>query len=97
MYVKFVGEDFENGDENRCGKLNVPMHGTRDAAPNWHQHYKGHILTFGFRQAKSNLCIFRRDEENLRLFMHGGDYVASGYNEELTWLAKRWHPNISAE
>lgn len=31
-YVKIVDEDFEPGDGNNCGKLNVSMYGARDAA-----------------------------------------------------------------
>ena len=38
VYVQVASEDWELGDEARCGKLNVSMHGARGAALNWHHH-----------------------------------------------------------
>ena len=32
VYVKISEEDHGEGDEHRCGRLNISMHGTRDAA-----------------------------------------------------------------
>ena len=34
VYIKIVDEDFAPDDENKCDRLNVSMHGTRDAAMN---------------------------------------------------------------
>ena len=31
VYVKIVDEDWQEGDEEMCGRLNVSMYGTRDA------------------------------------------------------------------
>ena len=35
VYVVLPSEDFEDGDENRCGELIMSMYGTRDAAKLW--------------------------------------------------------------
>ena len=34
VFVELVSEDCEKGDEGMCGKLNLSMYGTRDAASN---------------------------------------------------------------
>ena len=36
VYVQLPPEDIEPGDENKCGKLQYSMYGTRDAAQNWY-------------------------------------------------------------
>ena len=35
VFVQIADEDWQPGDEHRCGKLNLSMYGTRDAAQNW--------------------------------------------------------------
>lgn len=88
VYVRIVDEDHEPGDEDKCGRLNVSMDGTRDTALNWHQHCKGHLEMIGFRQGTSNPCIFYHVDRNIRVFIHGDDYVASGSDLNLKWMAK---------
>ena len=39
-----------------CGRLNVSMYGTRDAAFNWHEHYKQHLIGLGFKQHTTPPC-----------------------------------------
>ena len=54
VYVKIIGEDFELGDENRCGRLNVSMYGARGAAMNWHEHYKEHLDSLNVRKERKS-------------------------------------------
>ena len=35
VYVQFLEEDREEGEQQLCGRLNYSMYGTRDAAHNW--------------------------------------------------------------
>ena len=35
VFVEICPEDWEQGDENRCAKLNGSLYGTQDAARNW--------------------------------------------------------------
>ena len=37
VYIQLPDEDFQDGDEECCGKLDFSMYGTRDAANNWEQ------------------------------------------------------------
>ena len=39
-YVKIIDADWGEGGENRCGKSNASMYGTRGVALNWHEHCK---------------------------------------------------------
>ena len=41
--MEIVSEDCEKGDEGMCGKLNLSMYGTRDAASNWEAAYSGQL------------------------------------------------------
>ena len=76
MYVKIIDEDYAPGGEERCGRRNISMYGTRDVALNWHEHYKQHLIGIGFRQGKANPRLLSNAEKDIRAFMHGGDYVA---------------------
>lgn len=46
VYVNIVDEDYEGGVEHRCGRFNVPMHGTRGAALNCHEHFRSQFVGF---------------------------------------------------
>ena len=35
MFIQIPLEDYEIGDEQRVGKVNLSLYGTRDAAQNW--------------------------------------------------------------
>ena len=48
VYVKLPDEDREEGDEHMCGKLNVSMYGTRDAAKGWQETLSAHLISLGF-------------------------------------------------
>lgn len=87
--MKIIDEDFEPGNEGRCGELNVSMYGTRDVAMNWHEHYAQHLEGLGFKQGKASPCMSSHEEKGFKVFVHGDDYVSSGPEKALTWMAKR--------
>ena len=89
IYVRIADEDFEEGGGNIGGRFSVSMYGTRGAALNWREHCEAHLVTFGFGQGKSDQCVVYNTIKNIRCFMHGDDYVASGVDIELRWLANR--------
>ena len=62
VYVKLADEDFDKGDEHRCGKLMMSMYGTRDAAFNWALEYGDTLRAAGYVQVKSNPCLFYKKE-----------------------------------
>ena len=73
------------------------MHGTRDVALNAHHRYKAHLEDIGFIQGNAFPCIFQQPEKNLKLFVHGGDYVLSGYHQELKRFGSEMKRNMSAK
>lgn len=74
-YVAVIKDDWEKGGED---KLNASTYGARDAALNWHEHCRRHLLELGFAQGKASPCIFRRQGQDIKVFTQGDDYVASG-------------------
>lgn len=73
-------------EEDICGRLNFSMYGTRDAALNWHHYYRDHLVKLGFQQGRASPCLFFRPEKEIRVFVHGDDYVSLGQGSELIWL-----------
>ena len=62
------------------------MHGTRDAAINWHDEYSQQLITNGFVQGASSPCTFYHPQRKLRTVVHGDDYISVGHGENLKWL-----------
>jgi hypothetical protein len=83
VYVKIPTEDWEEGDEERCGKLKVSMYGTRDAAMNWAMEYGDTLKAAGFKQGVASPCLFRHEENGVVVMVHGDDFVAVGEEEHL--------------
>ena len=77
------------GEEHLCGKLRYSMYGTRDAAQNWHNEYKQHLVDAGFHQGKASPCIFYHPEKKIRSYVHGDDCVSPGSPEALMWMQKK--------
>ena len=59
------------------------MYEPRDAALNWHQHYRDHFTSNGFKQGMSSPCFFYNHNKNIQVFSHEDDYVPSGHGEDL--------------
>ena len=85
--MKIVEEEFEPGDEWKCGRLNVPMYGTRGTALRWHEHYTSHLHNLGFIPARSSWRVLVHYDRGICPSMHGDNYVASGFDEDLQWFA----------
>eukprot|EP00973_Karenia_brevis_P017402 2386238-Karenia_brevis.AAC.1 len=66
-FVEICKEDFEPGDEEKCGELQVSMYGTRQAAQNWQSCVINLMERNGFVSAKSSPCMF----------WHRGRYVVT--------------------
>ena len=73
LYVQLPGEDYEEG---KCGRLNKAVYGTRDAAQNWEVEYNKFLADIGFKRGISSPCTFYHEERNLRLVVHGDDFVS---------------------
>lgn len=73
IYVEIPPEAREPGDDQMCWELNMSMYGTRDAAVNWHDTYSQHLRDIGYRQCRTNPCLFYHKERELRTLVHGDE------------------------
>ena len=89
LYIKIPDEDWEPGDEERVGKLNVSLYGTRDAAQNWAAAYTEYLVKLGFRQGRASLCNFVHEKRNIALTVHGDDFLVVADLAQMKWLEKQ--------
>ena len=85
VFVKLPDEDDSPG---MCGRLNVSMYGTRDAAANWEDQYANHLIANGFIQGKSSPCVFHHPTRKVRCVVHGDDFTFLGCDTELDFCTK---------
>ena len=88
VFVEIIDEDREEGDEAKCGWLNVSMYGTRDAASNWESKYQSVLKGLGFVMGKSNPCVFLHKEKDIRTVVHGDDFTSEGDIVSLKWMQR---------
>ena len=79
VYVKLPVEDMDKGDGGKCGRLGMSMYGTRDAALNWAKECGETLRAAGFKQGGSNPCLFRSDELDVSVMVHGDDFLRWGH------------------
>ena len=77
VYVQLAEEDKLLGDENKCGRLNYSMNGTRGAAQNWASECADMLVAIGFTQGKAFPCVLHHEQRGIRTFVHGDDYVST--------------------
>jgi len=70
VYVELPEEDAEEG---MCGKANMSIYGTRDAAQNWEEEYSDFMIGVGFSRGKASPCVFYHKSRCLRAVVHGDD------------------------
>ena len=67
----------EEGDEDKVGKLNLSLYGTRDAAMNW-QEEVAMQMKWGFERGTYNPCLYFHQELKLKVSLHGDDFASVG-------------------
>ena len=78
-------EDYEAGDEERVGKLNLSLYGTRDAAQNWAKEYIAFLRSLGFRPGRSSPCNFVHEACEVHVAVHGDDFTMLGSRSGVDW------------
>ena len=86
FYVEIPPEDKEAGDEAKVGKLRVSLYGTKDAAQNWTEAYTKFLVSLGFRRGKASPCNFLHAKREIRLTVHGDDFLVIAPHTEIRWL-----------
>lgn len=83
IYVQPPDGDKEKG---MCGKLNRALQGTRDAAQCWEAEHLTVLTSIGFQRGTSFPCAFYHEDKSIRLVVHGDDFTALAYTNQLDWL-----------
>ena len=86
VYIKIPDEDFEPGDEDKVGMLNLSLYGTRDAAMNWAAKYTDVLRKIGFDMGDASPCNFYHQDKNISVTVHGDDFTSTGRPKDLQWL-----------
>ena len=86
VYIKIPVEDWEEGDEDRVGVLNLSLYGTRDAAMNWANKYTEVLTQIGFTVGTASPCNFHHENRNISVTVHGDDFTSTGRPRDLQWL-----------
>ena len=87
LYVELPPEDPCYGS-GMLGKLNLCSYGTRDAAREWQETLSRHLEGLSFRRGRGFPSVYAHHQRNIRVLVHGDDYVAVGSSEALDWFQK---------
>ena len=77
-------EECEERDEGKnVGKLKMSLYGTRDAAMNWQEEVARQMKKWGFKRGKYNPCLYFHEEWNVKVLVHGDDFVSVGKRSQV--------------
>ena len=91
IFIVIPNENWQDGDENMVGQLNLSLYGTRDAALNWARTYSKLLTDNGFVTGKHSAQNFYHPHRDIVLTCHGDDFTAAGTENQLLWLKKVFH------
>ena len=78
----------EETKENTVGILNQPLYDTRDAAVNFQNEVKRLMVRNGYIQAKYNTSLYYNPAIDVRVMIHGDDFIAVGERAEIAAFRK---------
>ena len=96
-YIRIPEEDWEPGDERMCGMLLVSMYGTRKAASNWEAHYSDWLISLGFERGTGYPLIFLNKSRNIKLMVHGDDFITVGRTKQLAWFEREMNKKYESK
>ena len=73
-------------DKSKVGRLLRSMYGCRGARVNWEFVICQVMIVIDFVQGRTSSCIFRHLEKQLRVWVHGNDFVPLGYIVNVRWF-----------
>jgi hypothetical protein len=77
-YIELPQEDYEPGDEHKCGILKLSLYGTRDAAMNWEAEINQTMKELGYIKGKASACVYRHGSMKSTAAIHGDDILVEG-------------------
>ena len=85
VFINLPAEDDE-AQEGEVGQLMLCLYGTRDAAKEWQKTLSRHLQSIGFIVGRGHPSVFHHPGRDVRVLVHGDDYLSSGYAKDLDWL-----------
>ena len=90
LHAKIDGDVFvdlppERWKPGRCARLKYTLYGMRQAARNWEVEYSKTLADAGFVIGRANGSTFYHKERDVRMVVHGDDFVITGREEDLKW------------
>ena len=76
-------------EEGMCGRLDFSIYGTRDTPINWSDECIQRLIKTGLKVGKATPCVFFFDEEGLRAYIHGDDFMVLELLKELKRMQTR--------
>ena len=73
LYVALPPEDWQEGDEEMCGKLNLSLHGTRDTAQTWEEELGSTLGEAGLQVGVASPCLYNISKKDVSAAVHGDD------------------------
>jgi hypothetical protein len=71
------------------GLLQKSMYGCQDAGQNWELEVARKMTSAGFRQGRSNPCLYWHPDEELRVEVHGDDFTSVGPYDKVLWFQQQ--------
>ena len=80
MFIELPSEDTSGKDweQDRVGRLNMSLYGTRDAAKNWQEEVARMMRQWGFVQGVYTPGLYYRPTWDIATLVHGDDFVSVG-------------------
>ena len=91
LYAPMLDEDFvqlppERWTEGKCARLIYTLYGMRTAASNWEKEYSNTLEVVGFRPGRATVDAFYHPERDVRIVVHGDDFVVEDKQSDLEWM-----------
>ena len=90
VYIELPEEDYQHGDEEKCGKLNVSLYGTRDAASNWEAELGGFLEGIGFKKGRGSSCLLNGVAMDASGAVHGDDCIIEAPRKQAETILRRF-------
>ena len=75
--------------EDLVGLLNMSLYGTRDAAANFQHEVRIFMSGLHFSQARFNPSLYYNPTRDLKVLVHGDDFVSVGTRENIQWFKEK--------
>ena len=91
LYAPVQEEEFvelppERSKDGKCARLIYTLYGMRTAASNWEKEYSKTLEEAGFQPGKATVVAFFNKERDIRIVVHGDDFVIEGRESDLEWM-----------